>query len=314
MRYWRAIAGICLLWGLTACTEALNEDAPALSQEVAVTFSARQQAPSGLTVEVGTRFSTTPDTVGIVGFTLQEEDSLRDFLFGAGESSIYTRLKNAPFTGSFPGALSPCDTLLTPYFPIEEGSAITLYAYYPYRPSYTLDYSTCYIPIDLEADHAQADYCYTGKVYRSKAQYIREGTFDLSFKHACARYMLMIATPDSVLEQEQRLTLDSVLIGLDRSGKCMLNLKDGSINAQEAQAGELYSITIPCPTLTIKGYADTLRTRFFLPPQIEATRIVLYGKRGGNAFVKSQTVSPQLYLEQGVIAGGSYTIKCVYKP
>ena len=91
--------------------------------------------------------------------------------------------------------ITPSEGVETPEFPYIDNSAVSIYAYAPYKENITPlrheTYGYWYIPLDIKADSAQTDYLYADTTCSQEA-YLEKGHIDLNLRHALIRLDVIV--------------------------------------------------------------------------------------------------------------------------
>ena len=294
MNKWILISASLLPMFFIGCTEHSLGGDSLPKEDVLVNFSAGKYVDYDIEVvpcetnemETGaTRAATTYISTGIVAVPITEYDVDDDVdcLYGLTEESFCLNLKNAEYAGTHPGVMKPVDGLLRT-FPIEEGSAIAAYAYYPYqKDALVVGDTTCYVKLDLIKEHMRKDYCYTGKIFKKKKDAIEgDGDIKLNYHHAFAEVKV-----DFNVNSNEFIRIDSLLMGVSNNGVGLLDLKNGNFYP-EKNNGKNVSFDITEIRNTINGREFSASTVLYIPPSVKLKNVkIVYRKRsGGRTFTR----------------------------
>ena len=275
MRKWIFISASLLPMLFIGCTEHSLGGDSLPKEDVLVNFSAGKYVDYDIEVvpcetnemETGaTRAATTYISTGIVAVPITEYDVDDDVdcLYGLTEESFCLNLKNAEYAGTHPGVMKPVDGLLRT-FPIEEGSAIAAYAYYPYqKDALVVGDTTCYVKLDLIEEHMRKDYCYTGKIFKKKKDAIEgDGDIKLNYHHAFAEVKVNFN-----VNSNEYIRIDSLQMGVSNNGVGLLDLKNGNFYPEENN-GKNVSFDITEIRNTINGREFSASTVLYIPPSVK---------------------------------------------
>ena len=268
------------------CTTSDSDGIIPSEQEVCINFSA--VAHSDFTVNVGTRGATDEINIGILGVAASEEDSLTDCLDGVTDDSFCHNLYNTEFTGTFPGYLQPAEEIV-PAFPLEDKSAIAVYAYSPYSPNkVVIGDTTCYINIDVAKEKFRYDYLYTGRIFKSKAAYSNDNTFALPFMHAFAKIDISFVE-QMTLGNGEYWTIDTLQLITKSTGKGLFDLKNGIMLPDTTGEADTISFrtNIIDEPLLIDNENNEKNTTIYFPPVLQLDSVRITGYRWGNKFIKT---------------------------
>ena len=311
MHKWIFISASLLPMFLIGCTEHSLDSESLSNEEVLINFSTGYTidydidvvpVESALEDASETRATGNECSVGIVGIAATEDDLYSDCLSGLSGDSFCNNLYNAEFTGSLPGNIKPADGV-TPAFPIEENSAVAVYAYSPHRENQLVVGDTsCYVRLDLIKEKMSNDYCYTGKVFREKEGFKEDDKINLAFKHAFAKVKFKF----NIVTSQRALTLfliDSLDVGIGENGKGLLDLKNGNFYPDEnyGNDGEIYSFSLDeiIKSLNIGDYNTDVAK--YIPPivTLKNIRLVFRNLLDGRKYTKNINIDKQLNLERG---------------
>ena len=115
--------------------------------------------------------------------------------------------------------ITPSEGVKTPQFPYIDNSAVSIYAYAPYKEGITpLCHEThkyWYIPLDIKADGGQTDYLYATTTC-SQNDYQEEGYIDLDLKHALIRLDVIVGHDEIIIgggTEDNTEDDDEIIIG-----------------------------------------------------------------------------------------------------
>ena len=307
MNKWILISASLLPMFFIGCTEHSLGGDSLPKEDVLINFSAGNYVGYDIDVvpcevnemEAGaTRAAETYISTGIVAVPVTEYDEDVDCLHGLTEDSFCLNLKNAEYAGMHPGVMTPVDGLLRT-FPIEEGSAIAAYAYYPYRKdTLVVGDTTCYVNLDLIKEFMRQDYCYTGKVFKKKKDVIEgDGNIKLKYYHAFAEVEVKFN-----VNSNEYIRIDSLLMGVSNNGVGRLDLKNGNFYPDDNN-GKNVSFDINEIRNTINGpeFLESTSTILYIPPAVKLKNVkIVYRKRsGGKTFTRVYTFEREPQYQMG---------------
>ena len=115
--------------------------------------------------------------------------------------------------------ITPSEGVKTPQFPYIDNSAVSIYAYAPYKEGITPlcheVHKYWYIPLDIKADGGQTDYLYATTTC-SQNDYQEEGYIDLDLKHALIRLDVIVGHDEIIIgggTEDNTEDDDEIIIG-----------------------------------------------------------------------------------------------------
>ncbi len=311
MNKWIIISASLLPMLFIGCTEhSLNGDSP-FKEDVLVNFSARYAVDYDIDIvpedlpelaTCDTRAADSAVKMGILGVAATEDDVNADCLYGVTGDSFCTNMFNAEYKGTLPGTLKSMDGLPR-VFPIEEKSALAVYAYSPYKENaLVVGDTSCYVQLNLVEEYMLNDYCYTGKVFQKKEGFGKDDMINLGFRHAFAKVKLDFSVVYPAEAQAKDLRIDTLQIGISGNGTGLFDLKNGmfypeaSEDSDEGYAFDLYEIMS-----AVNVNALTATTELFIPPVIALKDVkVVYRRRNSDETItRTVTFENELKYEKG---------------
>ena len=312
MRKWIFISASLLPMFFIGCTEHSLDSEILSKEDVLINFSAGytvdydidvvpEDIPPLFAENTRATVAATQRMLGIAGVAAAEDDADVDCLYGlTGESFCYN-MYNAEYKGkldgdgNFVGAVTPVDKLPR-VFPIEERSAVAVYAYYPYQDEFVVGDTSCYVKLDLIKEHMLTDYAYTGKIFKTKRSYGKNDNIMLGFKHAFAQVKL-------TFESDRDIYVDSLRMGISKNGVGLFDLKNGKFYPETSDEENIsYSYDINEIRNNINGgTTKKTETVMYIPPTVPLKDLrIVYRKRGGTITVaRTLTFENELTFEQG---------------
>lgn len=311
MNKWILISASLLPMLFIGCTEhSLNGDSP-FKEDVLINFSAGYAIDYDIDVvpddskeltSERTRATSSPVRIGVVGVAATEDDVYADCLYGLTGDSFCNNMYNAEYKGTLPGAMKSLDGLPRS-FPLEEKSAIAVYAYSPYKAnSLLIGDTTCYVQLNLIEECMLKDYCYTGKVFQKKDGFSEDDRINLAFNHAFAKVNLdfTVVYPEEASSID--LYIDTLQIGVDNNGAGLFDLKNGEFYPEASEDADAdYAFDIMEIRNAINVRALTATTEMYIPPimALEDLKIVFRRRNGEKTITRTVTFERELKYERG---------------
>ena len=223
--------------------------------------------------------------------------------------------------------IAPSEGVKTPQFPYIDNSAVSIYAYAPYKEGITpLCHEThkyWYIPLDIKADGGQTDYLYATTTC-SQNDYQEKGYIDLDLKHALIRLDVIVGHDEIIIgggTEDNTEDDDEIIIG----GGTEDNTEDDDevIIGGGTEGNEEGEATESTPTISYVTDDNTKadNTIEILAPSLRTTRIdengiltvKLYTDNDGVAYLRLKdgkvfkhnslnAIGEQRYVEHDVIS------------
>ncbi len=215
-------------------------------------------------------------SVGILGIALPEDMMDEATIVGADERMLRQWMANDVYYRNVQGGMVHHEGQ-NPTFPIEQGSAIVAYAYMPHSGKIVYEAEDCYIPLDLIADSATTDWMYSGKVGKSKEEYLEDQIFKFGFEHALTRLDIVMSPQTNRFDKSFRIT--EVSLGTYGHGKGRLSIEDGTVTMDTTSyvSGSIHNLRRRVDhELSIYNNVTTCTESFYLMPytKIHDLRIV----------------------------------------
>lgn len=312
MRKWILISASLLPMLFIGCTEHSLGGDSLPKEDVLINFSAGATVdysvdvvPEEWPLQAGTKtratVTATQCKLGIVGVAATEDDVYADCLRALAAESFCYNMYNAEYKGKLDeeglltGAITPVDKKQRS-FPIEDNSAVAVYAYLPYNKDFVVGDTSCYIRVDLASEYMLTDYLYTGKVFRAKNGFSVNDCIELDFKHAFAKVKLNF-------ESDKYVYIDSFQMGISKSGTGLFDLKNGNFYPEISEDDNTsYSFDINKVRNDLNsGTTRTSYTEMYIPQTIAFKDLkIVYRNRGGSKTVtRTLTFDNELTFKRG---------------
>ena len=312
MRKWIFISASLLPMLFIGCTEHSLGGDSLPKEDVLINFSAGATVDYGIDVvpeewpvHSGTKtratVAATQGRMGVVGVAATEDDVYADCLYALTGDSFCYNMYNAEYKGNLDaeglltGAITPVDKKPRS-FPVEENSAVAVYAYLPYRTDFVVGDTSCYVRVDLAKEYMLTDYLYTGKIFRTKTGYLENDCIELELKHAFAKVNLYF-------ESDKFVYIDSLQMGISENGAGLLDLKNGDFYPENSQEDSVsYSFDVNKVRNDFNsGTTRTSYTEMYIPQAIALKNLkIVYRDRGGSKTVtRTLTFDDELTFKRG---------------
>ncbi len=306
-----------LLIILTVSCDKASLDSDMLSNEdINVSFYAEQP---GYEFDVDIAYTRAADNayeIGVIGFPVYEKDSLSNALIGANLASCSTGLCNAEFAGVIPGYITPIDANVGINFPRYNNSALEVYSYIPYVPDEDLLFkdSTCYLSVNLYDDCFSTDYLYSGRVFKTRADYTSNGKFSLQYKHAFAKLNLNVTVNKAIFNILQYVKIEALEVYFNKSGVGYINLQDGTFISDDSSPSYINTpLNVVDEELLINKEKLTITIPLYIPASMRITKINVRGRLSiANLplLLPLEVSEDDLNFEQGKV----YNVDIIYTP
>lgn len=312
MRKWILISASLLPMLFIGCTEHSLGGDSLPKEDVLINFLAGATVdysvdvvPEEWPLQAGTKtratVTATQCKLGIVGVAATEDDVYADCLRALAAESFCYNMYNAEYKGKLDeeglltGAITPVDKKQRS-FPIEDNSAVAVYAYLPYNKDFVVGDTSCYIRVDLAKEYMLTDYLYTGKIFRTKKGYLENDCIELELKHAFAKVNLYF-------ESDKFVYIDSLQMGISENGAGLLDLKNGDFYPENSQKDSVsYSFDVNKVRNDFNsGTTRTSYTEMYIPQAIALKNLkIVYRNRGGSKTVtRTLTFDDELTFKRG---------------
>lgn len=309
MQKWIKISATLLPIMYIGCTEPSSSSFTLPDEEVRIQFTARPAV--NYDIDVSTRAGSNEYNLGIVGIAATENDSASDCLDGLCYYDFCRTLNNAEFIGQLPGVISPIDGNPRT-FPFEKRSAMAVYGYLPYRNSdIHIGDTSCYLNLDLASEKFSVDYMYTGKVFRDKASYTEESSFDLQFKHAFAKVKFNFSS-SIIKDFGGRIHIDTLAFCFKSNGKGLFDLKNGNFYPEVSKKPSNNRLNFTEIVKVVNsGNSTSAIAEAYIPPsmKLKSIRLVISDIQIKRPFAVEVPFDGDVILERGY----EYSISFKYK-
>ena len=225
-----------------------------------------------------TRATTEPVKMGIIGVAATENDVYADCLLGLTGESFCNNMFNAEYKGVLPGAIRSVDGLPRS-FPLEEKSAVAVYAYSPYKEDVpVLGDTSCYIKLDLIEEHMLKDYAYTGKVFQKKEGFGKDDKINLQFYHAFAKVDVDFKVVYPKEASSIDLVIDTLQMGIGENGVGLFDLKNGYFYPEESE-DTVFAYDLMEVRNGVNSSALNVNSTMYIPPTITLNSVKIVFRR-----------------------------------
>ncbi|MBR4848762.1 MAG: fimbrillin family protein [Bacteroidaceae bacterium] len=299
MNKWIFISASLLPMFFIGCTEHSLGGDSLPNEDVLINFSAGYSVDYDIEVATEEQQELTPGEatrttiqkemgVFCVAATEYDVEDDVDCLYGITEESFCHNLYNAKYRGTIStekrNPINPVDTLLRTY-PIEENSAIAAYAYYPYNVNENIEMgdTSWYVKLNLIEEKMLTDYCYTGKIFKTKKNARNGENIDLTFRHAFAKVKLNFEVIFEKDTSKDYIRIESFQMGLSGNGEGLLDLKNGNFYPKDSNETAFEIQEIKDAAESNKLVAETT---MYIPPALKLKYVkIVYRKRSSNELI-----------------------------